>query len=168
MGIADRLIEITTLYHREARKCAKGRAYLAAVVLQVSALEAALQAMCSIYAKDVKTTTVYQKKKFRGKRNRALEFTLTQLINIARELSWFPPKRIVWAGRRTDLAGFAHEIREIRNFVHSGKWARESQNATKFTRDMYDAVYEVFDVATSWLQHRVERDLRKAMEREGI
>ena len=49
----------------------------------VSALEAALQAMCFIYPEDVKRTTVYRRKRFRRKRYRALEFTLFELINIA-------------------------------------------------------------------------------------
>jgi hypothetical protein len=59
----DRLVRAATLYHREAKKCLRGKAYLAAVVVQVAALEAGLQAMCSMYGKDVKKTSVYQKKK---------------------------------------------------------------------------------------------------------
>jgi hypothetical protein len=163
MGLSDRLLELATSYHREARKCAKGRAYLAAVVMQVATLEAALQAMCTIYLNDVKKTIVYQRKKFRGKRYRALEFSLYQLITIAAELSWFPSKHITWAGKRTDLAGFTHEIRKVRNLVHPGAWARERKDPTKFTKGIYEAVYEVFEVASSWLQRRVEQDLRKRM-----
>lgn len=168
MGISDRLLELATSYNREARKCAKGRAYLAAVVMQVAALEAGLQAMCSIYLRDVKKTTVYQRKKFRGKRNRVLEFSLHQLIAIAAELAWFPPKRITWGGKRADLAGFAHEIRKVRNLVHPGVWARERKDPMKFTKAVYEVVYEVFDVASSWLQNRVERDLRRRTAREGL
>jgi hypothetical protein len=88
-GTSDRLLHAATRFHREARKCVKGKAYLAAVVMQVAALETALQSMCAIYLSDVKKTTVYQAKRFRRKRNRALEFTLKQLIDIAAELGWF-------------------------------------------------------------------------------
>jgi len=42
--------------------------------------------MCCIYIRDVKKTKVYQGKTFGGKRNRVLEFTLSQLINVAAEL----------------------------------------------------------------------------------
>jgi len=41
--------------------------------MQVAALEAALQAMCFLYPGQVKKTNVYAKKKFRGKRYKALK-----------------------------------------------------------------------------------------------
>jgi hypothetical protein len=99
--ISDRLIKLADFYHREARKCLKGRAYLAACAMQGAALEASLHAMCFLYPREMKKTTVYQKKKFRTTRNKALEFKYYELINIADELGWFPPKRITWGkGRR--------------------------------------------------------------------
>jgi hypothetical protein len=164
MDISDRLGKLATFYHREARKCSRGRAYLGASVMQVAALEAALQAMCFLFPDHVKRTAVYQRKRFRRKINKALEFSLHELINIAGELSWFPPKRALWAGKRTTLAGFSHEIRKIRNYIHPGVWAREQPNTTKFTKGVYDAVFEVFDVATSWLLHRVHESLRKHID----
>ncbi|PYU48754.1 MAG: hypothetical protein DMG53_06365 [Acidobacteria bacterium] len=54
----------------------RGKAYLAATVMQVAALEAGLQGMCFIYPEEVKKSSVYAKKRFRGKRNKALEFSL--------------------------------------------------------------------------------------------
>ena len=129
-------------------------------------MEAALQAMCFLYPNEVKKTTVYQRKKFKGKRNKTLEFNLYQLIKIAEELAWFPPKCVTWAGKRKTLAGFSHEVRELRNFVHPCKWAREHPDTTKFTKGVYDAVYEVFDVATGWLLHRVHENLRVRMKRK--
>ena len=143
----------------------KGKAYLAAVVMEVAALEAALQSMCGIYLTDVKKTAVYRAKKFRRKRDRALEFTLKQLIDVAAELGWLPPKRTTWAGKRSDLAGFTHEVREFRNFVHPGRFAKE-RTTMKFSKGTYDVVYEICDVANSWLLRRIEQGLLKAMERE--
>jgi hypothetical protein len=142
-------------------------AYLAASVMQMSVLEAALQAMCFLYPEHVKKTVVYQRKRFRGKRNKALEFSLYQLINIAEELSWLPPKRFTWAGKRTTIGGFAHEVREVRNCVHPGVWARTHPDTMKFSKGVYDVVYEVFDVANSWLLHRVEESLQRGMQRES-
>lgn len=165
LGTSDRLLRAATLYHREARKCIKGKAYLAAVVLKAAALEAALQSMCAVYTKDVRKTAVYRAKKFRRKRDRVLEFTFKQLIDIASELNWFPTKRTSWAGRRTTLAGFAHEVREVRNFIHPGRFAKD-RKPMKFSKGTYEAVDEVCDVANSWLIHRVEQGLLKAMERE--
>ena len=77
-----------------------------------------LQAMCFLFAKEVKRTTVYANKRFRSRRNRALEFSLNQLSNIADELGWFPPKRITWAGKTTTLArlelDIEHALRALR------------------------------------------------------
>lgn len=103
MNITDRLIQLAGAYHHEARRCARGKAYLGASVMQVAALEAGLQAMCFLFPKEVKRTTVYANKRFRGRRKKALEFSLNQVINIADELGWFPSKRITWAGKRTTL-----------------------------------------------------------------
>ena len=166
MNNSDRLNELMLSYRREARRCLKAKAFLAATVMQVSAFEAGLQAMCFLYPEEVKKTTIYANKRFRGKRNCMLEFSLSQLINIANELGWFPPKRIRWAGKRTTLAGYSHEIRKVRNYVHPGVWANDRRNPLKFTKGVYGVADEVIDVANSWLLHRVEKDLLKAMKRE--
>ena len=166
MTILDRLNELANSYRREARKCVKARAYLAATVMHVAGSEALLQAMCFLYPEEVKKTSVFAKKRFRSERNKALEFSLNQLINIADELGWLPPKRVTWAGKRTTLAGFSHEIRKVRNLVHPGQWARERSNPTRFTKGVYRGVEEVVEVANSWLLHRLERSLLKAMARE--
>jgi hypothetical protein len=121
----------------------RGRDYLGATVMQVAALEAGLQAMCFLYPEDMKRTSVYAKKKFRGKRSKALEFSLHQLINIADELAWFPSKRTTWAGKRTTLAGFSHEIRKVRNCVHPGVWARERSDPLRFTKGLYGVVWQL-------------------------
>ena len=167
MYISDRLIKLAVFYHREGIRCLRGRAYLAACVMQGAALEASLQAMCFLYPEQVKKTSVYQRKQFRKKRNKALEFKYYELINIADELSWFPSERITW-GKRTTLAGFAHELRKLRNYVHPGLWAPEQPNSTKFTKRVYGVAYEIFDVANSWLEHRVNERLRSKMKREGL
>jgi hypothetical protein len=168
MSTSDRLTQLASSYHREAGKCLGGKAYLAACVMQVSVLEAALQSMCFLYPGQVKKTAIYQKKKFRGKRYRALEFSLKQLIDIADELGWFPSKKVSWAGKRAQLAGFVHEIREFRNYVHPGKMARERGKPTRFSKRHFDVVFEVFEVANSWLLHQVEQSLKKRMKREGL
>ncbi len=165
MIITDRLNELMASYQREARKCVRGKAYLAATVMHVAAFETGLQLMCFLYPGDVKRTAVYTKKRFRGKRYRALEFSLNQLINIAEELRWFPPKRFTWVGKRATIGGFSHEIRKVRNCVHPGEWARDRSEPLKFSKGVYGVVDEVIDVANSWLLHRLEKSISKAIAR---
>ncbi|MGA2168771.1 MAG: hypothetical protein ABSG62_11210 [Terracidiphilus sp.] len=159
MTTLERLDELMLSYRREARRCIRAKAYLAATIMQVSAFEAGLQAMCLLYPEEVKKTKIYAGKHFRGKRNRALEFSLYQLINIADELGWFPAKLIRWARKRTTFAGYSHEIREVRNYVHPTVWANDRTNPLKFTKGVYGVVDELIDVANSWLFHRIEKDL---------
>lgn len=169
MNISDRLIQLFDSYKREARRCLRGKAYLGAVVMEVAAFEAGLQAMCFLYPDEVKRTSVYTKKLkrgFRRKRSKALEFTLNQLIDIADEAGWFPPRKFTWAAKRTTIAGFSHEIRDARNCVHPARWSRDRTDPLKFTRGVHGVVIEVIEVANSWLLGRVEKDLSQAMERE--
>lgn len=155
----------------EARKCLRGKAYLAATVMEVAAFEALLQGMCSLYPNEMKRTATYAKKAkrgFRRKRNKALEFTLTQLIDIAQEAGWFPTKKFTWAGKRTTIGGFSHEIRDARNYVHPARWCRDrSKTPLKFTKGTHGVAVEVIDVANSWLLGRIEDNLSKAMKKHA-
>jgi hypothetical protein len=87
-----------------------------------------------------------------------------ELVNIAGELGWFPLKKVVVWGKRTDLAGFVHELRGLRNYVHPGVWSREQQ-PLKFTKGVFNVVFEVFEVANDWLLHHVHKSVLKKMER---
>jgi len=166
MNISDRLTHLAVFYYKEAQRCSRGRAYLAACVMQGAALEAALQCLCFLYPDDVRKTAIFQRKRFRRKRNKALEFKYFELINIADELGWLPSRRfLVWV-TKTNVAGWAHELRKLRNYVHPGVWAPERPESMKFTKGVYGAVYEIFDVANSWLTHRVMQSLERSMVRD--
>jgi hypothetical protein len=158
-------MELANMYHREARRCLKAKAYLAATIMEVSTLEAALQATCLLYPREVKRTRVYQGKKFRRQRNKVLDFTLNQLIEIAAELSWFPPKLLTWAGKRTTFAGFTHEARKIRNLVHAGEYGSRRWEKFKFTKGVHSVVDEICDVGTTQLRYRVEENILRDMRR---
>jgi hypothetical protein len=102
--------------------------------------------LCFLYPDHIKKTAVYQKRSrrgFRRKRNKALDFNYAELINIAAELSWFPPKRVVVWGRRTTLAGFVHRLRDLRNYVHPGVLAPKVKTV-KFTKGVFTVVFEIF------------------------
>lgn len=161
MHMSDRLTKLAKAYHNEAGRCLRGKAYLAACVMQGAALEAMLQAMCFLYPDAVKKTAVYQKKQKRGfqrSRNKALDFKYVELVNIAGELGWFPPKKVVVWGKRTNLAGFVHELRGLRNYVHPGVWSRANGLPSPDNPRM---VYWRQSLGTQYSYHsrRVERRL---------
>ena len=106
------------------------------------------------------------KRGLQRKRNRALDFKYVELIIIAAELSWFPKKKMSVWGRRTNIAGFVHELRNLSNYVHPGIMAPLNK-PVKFTKGVFNVVFEIFDIANSWLIRRLEQNLRKRMEREA-
>ncbi len=50
--------------------------------------------------------------------------------------------------------------------MHPGVRAGERSDPLKFTKGLYGVVYEIAEVANSWLLHRVEKNLLKAMKKE--
>ena|SRR5579871_1340462 len=80
-------------------------------------------------------------------------------------ISWFPAKRLTWAGKRTTIAGFTHEARKVRNLVHPGEYGRREWLQFNFTRGIHAVVDEICDVATTQLRYRVEEDILKKMKR---
>jgi len=73
---------------------------------------------------------------------------------------------VVW-GRRTNVAGFVHEVRNLRNYVHPRVLAPKEMPG-RFTKGVFNVVFVIFEVANSWLSHRVEKDLvSKLRDREG-
>jgi hypothetical protein len=122
---SDRLAKISGFYHREAERCAGNRAYCSACVLAAAALEAILLSYCYVEDRQVRTTEMFKRKKSRSKRNRFLEFNLFQLISIAAELKWIPSKEIKVNGRKGTLQILLQSIKNTRNMVHPGVWAKE-------------------------------------------
>jgi NurA-like 5'-3' nuclease len=165
MEISDRLVKLAVFYDREALRCANARAYFAATVLESAALEAMLYGMCSLFSDDVKRTTIYKNWKFKTRRNRFLEFKFSHLIKIAKELEWFPKKRVRWAGRRGDLADFTHDMRDTRNHIHADKWARHVSHSLNYRKANWETVKEIFEVAHSWLTHNLNKRLLRDIER---
>lgn len=158
---------MSLFYHREAERCASKRAYFAACILTAAALEAILLSMCYIEDRTVRRTAIYKQKRFKSGRNRFLEFNLYQLIGIAAELKWIPPKEIRVNGRKTTLQELLHTVRNARNLIHPGVWAKEG-GPGRMPKSMYVSIYEIFDVTREWLLQRVMLGLRQKMHEEGI
>jgi hypothetical protein len=165
--MSDCLSKIAMFYHDEAERCARARRYFAACVLSGAALEGLLLSMCYVEDDRVRRTAVYRQKSFRSKRNRFLEFKLSQLIAIATELKWIPSKEIKLGRRKTTHAQLMHGVRQTRNLIHPGAWAVEGGPKHVYKAE-YESVYEVLDFTREWLLQRVLHAIRKRMLEEGI
>lgn len=106
----------------EAQKCQLAKAYLAAVIIMGSILEALLLARAS---KD--PARAYQAKAAPQNKNGSTkaihDWTLHNLIEVAVELGWL----------KTDRGKFSHALRESRNVVHPYEQARTGANFDEHT-----------------------------------
>jgi len=117
--------------------------------------------------RQVRSTAVYKQKKFKSKRNRFLEFNLFQLISIAAELKWIPSKEIKVNGRKKTLQMLLHSVRNTRNMIHPGVWAKEG-GPSRIYKSGYAEVFDIFDLTREWLLQRIDLSIRQQMHREGI
>ena len=116
----DKLIEIVRLYQREANRCGKAKAYMVGCIALGAALEAQLLALCTLYRHRLRKSPTFTQK---IKSGRGLwRASLDNLIGVARELNWLPATP---AYKGKSIADYAHLVRELRDLVHAGRWARK-------------------------------------------
>jgi hypothetical protein len=107
----------------EAQRCQHSGAFLAAVILMGSILEALLLARCSISPSDAYQSTAAPKDKRSSKALALHDWTLSTLIDVAVSKQWL----------KTDRGGFSHALRESRNIVHPYEQARSRANFDEST-----------------------------------
>ncbi len=97
----------------EAQRCQYAKAYLAAVIMMGSILEALLLARCSL--DPMRANQCGAAPKDRSGRTPALhDWSLSALIDVAVANEWL----------KTDRGGFSHALRQSRNIVHPWEHAR--------------------------------------------
>jgi hypothetical protein len=106
----------------EAQRCQHSGAFLAAVILMGSILEALLLARCSMSPSDAYQSNVAPKDRS-GKSVAIHDWALSVLIDVAVSKAWL----------KTDRGGFSHALRQSRNIVHPYEHARSGANFDEST-----------------------------------
>jgi hypothetical protein len=107
----------------EAQRCQHSGAFLAAVILMGSILEALLLARCSKSPSDAYQSPATPKDQRSGKTLALPDWTLSVLIDVAVSKQWL----------KTDRGGFSHALRQSRNIVHPYEHARSGANFDEAT-----------------------------------
>lgn len=107
----------------EIRKCLTARAPLAVIFLCGSTLEGILLGIASARAKEFNQSALSPKDKL-GKVKQFQEWTLTDFINVARDLNLVGE----------DVKKFSHALRDFRNYIHPFQ-----QMSSKFSPDQHAA-----------------------------
>lgn len=110
----------------EAQKCQHAGAFLAAVIIMGSILEALLLARCSISPSEAYQSPAAPKDKGSGKAVAFHEWSLSVLIDVSVSRGWL----------KTDRGGFSHALRQSRNIVHPYEQARSGANFDEATCKM--------------------------------
>jgi len=107
---------------KEAQRCQFARAYLAAVIVMGSILEALLLARC-LKDHGLACRSVFAPKDRRGRSLAVHEWSLSTLIDVSLECGWL----------KTDRANFSHALRQSRNIVHPFEQARSGADFDEAT-----------------------------------
>jgi len=114
--ITDIMPDLESIIQRrwlDAQRCQLARAYLAAVIMMGSILEALLLARCSKGSLEAYRAQAAPKDKA-GKSVAIPNWTLSNLIDVSVELDWL----------KQDRGSFSHALRQSRNLVHPYEEAR--------------------------------------------
>lgn len=107
----------------EAQRCQQSGAYLAAVIIMGSILEALLLARCSISPAVAYQAPAAPKDRTTGKTPALHDWSPNSLIDVSVSQTWL----------KTDRGKFSHALRESRNIVHPYEHARTGANFDEAT-----------------------------------
>jgi len=145
MSLAIR--DIVVRYEEDARRAAEAKAYSAAIISLGASLEGLLLLRCfRSQHKAIRTA----KKLPRSKRPRYPEylttFTFDNLIQVCLKAGWLPTVSTTYA--HYNSAGLANILRELRNYVHPARHAKEKPWSEICERDYNDA-YAIYIIMLS-------------------
>lgn len=107
----------------EAQRCQHAGAFLAAVIIMGSILEALLLARCSASPSQAHQSSASPKDHRSGKAIAIHEWSLSALVDVSVSNAWL----------KTDRGGFSHALRQSRNIVHPYEQARTGANFDEAT-----------------------------------
>jgi len=122
----------------EIQACPKSKVPLGTIILLGSTLEGLLLAMAAKHPK-IFISSVAAPRDSRGKTNKLQDWTLSELINVARDV------RLI----DLDVAKFSHVLRDFRNYIHPYQQMSESFSPDQHTVDI---CWQVFKAAYSQMK----------------
>jgi hypothetical protein len=160
------LMRLCRLYRREADRAMDARAYLAGCVMIGAALEADLLATCDCYSDEIPEELIPKQKN--GKPKRLLDWTLFQLLRVARECGWLPAHLNVqeeWDEKRADIGDYAVVLKDMRNLVHASRHIADFPKS-RVTKRRMEMCFEILEVASTHLQGKLHQSLKVAIKEE--
>lgn len=131
-----RLIEITGSRHDEATKCAEAEAWLAATVMLGAALEGVLLVTAANEEPDLRARGLWPP-------GDPLRWDLHGLVQLGLAAGWFEAED--FNTPEVNLGEVVDSVRELRNALHPGRYAREFGPQDEIGEDLCRALFTVLE-----------------------
>jgi len=158
------LMRCSVLYRKQADKCRDAKSYLASCVMIGAALEAELVAICHLYSDEISAETLSRCLRRRDKP--LLNWTLSELVNVARACDWLPAGLSLdeeWDQARAKIGDYAEVVRQTRNLVHVGCYLRDFAGK-RVAKRRAERCFEILEVASDYLVAKINTSLRAAFD----
>jgi len=160
----DQLKELNRLqrfYWSEAKRSEAANAHLAGCVMLGSAVECLLLLFTDIYLDEALKTGETPRNR-NGKMKHLLDWTLADLLRVARAANWFPE---TIDGKKAAIRDSSGTLKRIRNLVHPAAYLRDHPRG-RVTKKALDFSFETALDARDWLLDRLETDIAAKLEQE--
>lgn len=161
-----RVLTLSRTYHREALKCQDGKAFLAGCVMATAALEAWLVAIANCYTDEATASAAAPRRG--GKVRPIAEWSLGNLVAVARDRSWLPAGLSTddeWDRSRARIGDYAEALRQIRNLIHPIRYAQDMPGK-RITKRYLTSTFDILNAAIQHLENKLLHSLMMAHEEE--
>jgi len=160
----NQLLRISKFYRKQASFCAESKAYLAGCVMSGAALEAVLITFVHLYGEGAEKNVPLPKKNDSIKP--LLDWTLNELIQLARKMTWLPSglhEGENWNTRKAKIGDYAIVLKEIRNLIHPTRYLKD-HSPRRITKKYLSRSLEILDTTLEYLAAHNARELKKKLE----
>jgi hypothetical protein len=156
------LYRLQGFYLKEAKRCEDAKAHLAGCVMVGSAVECLLILFTNIFFEEAIASGKAPKNRD-GKIKHLLEWTLADLLGVAKAANWFPE---TIKGEKAAIRDSASTLKQIRNLVHPARYLKD-HHGKRVTRKFLDFSFETALDARNWLLDKNNADLLKRLQKKG-
>jgi hypothetical protein len=163
----EELLRLSLAYHREARRCRAARAYLGGCVMLGASLESSLMAMVHCFSDEVAQANAVPT--VRGKPKPLLDWSLNELLRVAKRLGWLPARLALdepWDRKRAKIGDYAEVVRRLRNLLHPARYLAD-HSRKRLTKRHLGLSFEVLQIAGEHLYQELAVSINGALENEG-
>ncbi|MEA2015724.1 MAG: hypothetical protein U9O59_03280 [Actinomycetota bacterium] len=154
------ILNLATIYKREAEKCLDAKAYLSGCVLTGAAMEAILLSFANCFPEIIASAKCTPKKK--GKIKSLNKWTFENLLAVVKELNFLPSALSLedeWSSVRAEIGDYVEVVRQIRNLIHPIRYANDFSRK-RITKKYLETCFKIVETAIDYLYSYITDSLK--------